>query len=152
MSIQSLGHGFASHFNVSSSQKVVLHKVFEFLCCSLVLNKNKDSVILRIKIDKSNKRPPSDKRPSPNQRSPLTLENEISAPGATLSSRGTQLVIVHSLHPRGNNITPTDIKVFYDITSSNEDPLFIGLLHCTFSVSRRPTKVPAGKENKCVGE
>ena len=66
MSIQSLGHGFASHFNVSSSQKVVFHKVFEFLCCSLVLNRNKNSVILRLKIDKSNKRPTSDKRPTSN--------------------------------------------------------------------------------------
>ena len=45
--------------NVSSSQKVVFYKVFEFLCCSLVLNRNKDSVILRLKIDKRNKRPPS---------------------------------------------------------------------------------------------
>ena len=44
--------------NVSSSQKVVFYKVFEFLCCSLVLNRNKDSVILRLKIDKRNKRPP----------------------------------------------------------------------------------------------
>ena len=43
--------------NVSSSQKVVFYKVFEFLCCSLVLNRNKDSVILRLKIDKRNKRP-----------------------------------------------------------------------------------------------
>ena len=33
-------------------------KVFEFLCCSLVLNRNKDNVILRLKIDKRNKRPP----------------------------------------------------------------------------------------------
>ena len=38
--------------NVSSSQKVVFYKVFEFLCCSLVLNSNKDSAILRQKIDK----------------------------------------------------------------------------------------------------
>ena len=45
--------------NVSSSQKVVFYKVFEFLCCSLVLNRNKDSVILRLKIDKRNKRSPS---------------------------------------------------------------------------------------------
>ena len=45
--------------NVSSSQKVVFYKVFELLCCSLVLNRNKDSVILRLKIDKRNKRPPS---------------------------------------------------------------------------------------------
>ena len=43
--------------NVSSSQKVVFYKVFEFLCCSLVLNRNKDSVILRLKIDKRNKPP-----------------------------------------------------------------------------------------------
>ena len=33
-------------------------KVFEFLCCSLVLNSNKDSVILGLKIDKRNKAPP----------------------------------------------------------------------------------------------
>ena len=32
------------------------YKVFEFLCCSLVLNRNKGSVILRLKIDKRNKR------------------------------------------------------------------------------------------------
>ena len=42
--------------NVSSSQKV-FYKVFEYLCCSLVLNRNKDSVILRLKIDKWNKGP-----------------------------------------------------------------------------------------------
>ena len=43
------------------------YKVFEFLCCSfcLVLNRNKDSVILRLKIDK--------KCPA------LALENWISA-------------------------------------------------------------------------
>ena len=26
------------------------YKVFEFLCCSLVLNKNRDGVILRLKL------------------------------------------------------------------------------------------------------
>ena len=46
-------------FLTEIEQKVVLYKVFEFLCCSLVLNRNKDSVILRLKIDKQNKRPPS---------------------------------------------------------------------------------------------
>ena len=34
--------------NVSSSQKVVFYKGFEFLCCSLVLNRNKDGVIRRL--------------------------------------------------------------------------------------------------------
>ena len=41
--------------------------------------------------------------------------------------------------------------MFYEITSWNEDPLFIGLFHCRFSVSRTRTKVPAGKENKWCG-
>ena len=85
--VLSKSHGFTSHFldrnihvstyllhfikllvklcsqkslqNVSSSQKVVFYKVFEFLCCSLVLNRSKDGVILTLKIDKRNKRPPS---------------------------------------------------------------------------------------------
>ena len=42
------------------------YKVFEFLCCSLVLNRNKDSVILRLKFDKQNKRPPTNKGPPSN--------------------------------------------------------------------------------------
>ena len=32
-------------------------KVFEFLCCSLISNRNKGSVILRLKVDERNKRP-----------------------------------------------------------------------------------------------
>ena len=55
--VLSKSHGFASHFLDRNSKKVVFHKVFEFLCCSLVLNRNKDSVILRLKIGKRNKRP-----------------------------------------------------------------------------------------------
>ena len=35
------------------------HYVYTILCCSLLLNRNKDSVILRLKIDKWNKHPPS---------------------------------------------------------------------------------------------
>lgn len=41
-----------------SWQKVVFYKVFEIFCCSSVSNRNKDSVILRLKIDKLNKCPP----------------------------------------------------------------------------------------------
>ena len=33
------------------------YKVFEFLCYCLVLNRNKDSVTLRLTIDKQNKHP-----------------------------------------------------------------------------------------------
>ena len=52
MSIQSRTGLLLISLNVSSSQKEVFYKVFEFLCCSLVLNRNKDGVILRLKIDK----------------------------------------------------------------------------------------------------
>ena len=58
MSFQSRTGLLVISLNVSSSQKVVFYKVFEFLCCSFVLNRNKDSVILRRKIDKWYKRPP----------------------------------------------------------------------------------------------
>ena len=57
MSFQSRTGLLLISLNVSSSQKVVFYEVFEFLCCSLILNGNKDSVILRLKIDKRNKRP-----------------------------------------------------------------------------------------------
>ena len=50
-------------------KNVIFYKVFEFFCCCLVLNRNKDSVIFRLKIDKRNKRLPSNKRPL------LPLEN-----------------------------------------------------------------------------
>ena len=60
--VLSKSHGFASHFldrNIQDkmsfgTQKVVFYKVFEFLCCSLVLNRKTDNVILRLKIDKRN--------------------------------------------------------------------------------------------------
>ena len=39
-------------------KNVIFYKVFEFLCGSLVLNRKKDSVIFRLKIDKRNKGPP----------------------------------------------------------------------------------------------
>ena len=54
-------------------KKVIFYKVFEFLCCSLVLNRNKDSVIFRLKIDKRDKPPP----PPPLQ---ISASLRISAP------------------------------------------------------------------------
>ena len=50
-------------------------KVFEFLCCSLVVNRNKDSAILWLKIAKRNKRPPSNKCLLQISAPPFALEN-----------------------------------------------------------------------------
>ena len=71
MSFQSRMGLLLISLSILSSQKVVFYMVFEFLCCSLVLNRNKDyhSVILILKIDKRNKRPPFNLAP------PLALEN-----------------------------------------------------------------------------
>ena len=57
---------FCAQLQISAPLRISappFYKVFEFLCCSLVLNRNKDSVILRLKIDKRNKRPPLNERP-----------------------------------------------------------------------------------------